>query len=144
MKGAVGLSLLLSVLTTQCRFDDAPQEPLVEVGVFFGGQVQRVKKVEVPAVRPPKIGFRVDFPEGVPEELRKQVIEFEVVRPGPAGRRVTERGSVTLPPGQERIDHVLKLSPTDKLGVWNVRVVQNQTVLADRALYLVAESTPTP
>lgn len=142
-KRALGLGLASCLLVTGCGGEDASSEPIVEVGIFFGGQVQHVKKVEVPPVRPPKIGFRVDFPKDVPEMLRSETIEFEVVRPGPAGRRVTERGTLTLPRGQERIDHVLKLSPTDKLGVWNVRVVQKQTVLADRALYLVA-STPAP
>lgn len=132
-----GLSLLLALFGSGCEGEAPLAEPSAEIGIFFGGQVQRVKKVEVPAVRPPKIGFRVIFPEDASPAQRSEPIKYEVVRPGPAGRRVTEKGTLRLPPGQERLDHVLALSAVDSLGVWNVRVVQSETVLADRALYLV-------
>lgn len=144
MKGPLGFMLLLGVCAFGCHAEGAAAEPIVEVGIFFGGQVQRVKKVEVPPVHPPKIGFRVVFPEGVPPESRSGVIEFEIVRPGPAGRRVTKKGTLRLLPGQDQIDQVFNLTPTDKFGVWNVRVVQNETVLADRALYLVKAPAAAP
>lgn len=146
MKGVLGWFCLLCLLcllsgTAACQSEGAPLQPSAEVGVFFGGEVQRLKKVEITPVRPPKIGFRVVFPENVPQKQRSEPIEYEVVRPGPAGRRVTKMGKLKLPEGQQRIDHVIAISPVDKLGVWNVRVVQGDVVLADRALYLVAAAT---
>lgn len=143
MRGAIGLLCFLGG-TVGCQSDPGPALPSAEVGVFFGGQVQRVKRVEVQKVRPPKIGFRIVFPEDALPEHLNSPIDYEVVRPGPAGRRVTKKGTLKLPAGQDRIDHVIALSPTDKLGVWNVRVVQSDTVLADRALYLVEAPTIAP
>lgn len=139
MKSQLGLLGRLGLLgaVVACQSEAPPSQPSAEVGMFFGGEVQRLKKVEIPPVRPPKVGFRVVFPEDTPQKQWNEPIEFEVVRPGPAGRRVTKMGTLKLPDGQHRIDHVIAISPTDKLGVWNVRVVQGDMVLADRALYLV-------
>ncbi len=131
----------LLVLVGSCQGPKAPSLPTVQVGVFFGGQIQRLKKVEIPAVRPPKLGFRVDIPSTVEPPVAP--IAYEIVRPGPAGRRVTEKGTLVVPRGQSRIDHVIELDASSKLGLWNIRVVQEQAVLADRAVYLV-EGPPVP
>lgn len=143
MKIVLGMFLFLSGATS-CRGEVISPEPSAEIGVFFGGQVQRLTKVEIPPVRAPKIGFRVIFPESATAVQRSQPIQYEVVRPGPAGRRVTKKGTLRLPQEQDRIDHVLPFSSSDALGLWNVRVVQNETVLADRALYLVAAPNVAP
>lgn len=127
-----------------CRAEPEMGAPRAEVGVFFGGQMQRVRRVEVPPVRPPKIGFRVEVPEGASAEFSQTPISYEIVRPGPEGRRVTEKGDLSLAPGQSRIDHVISFKSHQRLGVWNVRVLAGEEILADRALYLVPGSAPTP
>ena len=136
---ALGLSVFIG-----CSPHEESAQPYAEVGVFFGGQMQHVKLVEVPPVRAPNVGFRVHFPPGVPAELLAQEITYEVVRPGPEGRRVTKKGTLKLPPGERRLDQVLSLAEPRKLGLWNVRVLQGTTLLADRALYLVASQPVTP
>lgn len=114
--------------------------PEAEIGLFYGGQVQRLKSFELSTVNPPKFGFRVVFPqeqepEGVSANRR---VSYEVVRPGPSGRRVTREGTLTIPPGQERLDHVVDLPEHARPGIWNIRVVAQGTILADRALNLVS------
>lgn len=125
-------------LSLACAEEQRSFEPIVEVGVFFGGQMQRLRRVEVPAVRRPKIGFRVRFPAEAPARAFDEPIEYQVVRPGPVGRRVTESGKLTPTPSEFQVDQVISLAPERRLGVWNVRVVQGDRLLADRALYLVS------
>ncbi len=131
-------ALAVGVAMIACQSAPAEQAPEVEVGVFYGGQIQRLKSIEVSPVTPPHFGFRVIFPpaDDKAEQLERKV-SYEIVKPGPAGRRVTEEGSLEIPPGQTQLDHVVEFPEDAKLGVWNIRVVWSEKVLADRALYLV-------
>lgn len=113
-----------------------PQGAVAEVGVFYGGQVQKLSRVEVSRVRPPKLGFRVLLaPTSDPQEPKQ--IHYQVVRPGPAGRRVTQEGTLTGAGGERQLDHVLAIDADARLGLWNVRIVVDGTLVADRAIYMV-------
>jgi hypothetical protein len=111
-----------------------------EIGVFYGGQVQRAEHLEVSTVRPPKIGFRVHLPSSSPGGQ----VRYELVRPGPAGRRVTKNGSFEVSRGQETLDHVFSWDDTARLGIWNVRVTLDDQLLADRAIYLTKKAAASP
>ena len=117
---------------------DAPQTqpPTVEVGVFYGGQVQKVQRISVDRNAPPKIGFRIEL-SNIQSEDRN--ISCEVVSVGPAGRRVTRTTRIEVPKGATRVDHVIPLPADARLGIWNVRVTDDRRVLADRALFLVED-----
>ena len=141
MRGCVSLFVLALM---SCNAKGPPPAPTAEVGVFFGGQVQRLSRVEVSTVRPPNMGFRVDFLAGASGEPLRHEITYELTRPGPSGRRVTQKGKLRLPEGQTRLDHVFPFEASYKLGVWNVRVVQGDHLLADRALYLVPPGSSSP
>lgn len=108
--------------------------PRVEVGVFFGGQVQQLQRVEVDRARPPTIGFRVQLPQGRSAATH---LSYEIVALGPAGRRVTRQEQLAIPPDQERVDQVVSIPPEARLGLWNIRVSDEHRVLADRAIFLV-------
>lgn len=110
--------------------------PLAEVGVFYGGQVQQTKVVEVGRVHPPQLGVRVRWPENVITSRQDVSLVVEVTRPGAAGRRVVERTELTFKHDRERVDHLLRLEPEDRLGTWNVRVEHPSALLADRAILL--------
>lgn len=130
------VALAISVLPLgACQPEEAPL-PTAEVGVFYGGQVQRVERLEVSTVKPPKIGFRVV----VPDSVRHEPISFELVRPGPAGRRVKKAGVFELASDQKQLDHVFSWEDEERLGIWNVRVTMGELLLADRALYLVPKT----
>ncbi len=129
---AAGLALIA------CQNAPAELTPEVEVGVFYGGQIQRLTSIEVSPVTPPRFGFRVIFPPAGDEtQALVRKVSYEIVKPGPAGRRVTEEGNLEIPRGQTQLDHVVEFPEDAKLGVWNVRVVWSDRILADRALYLV-------
>jgi len=115
---------------------DEPEELMtrVEVGVFFGGQVQRLSRIEIDVAHPKTVGFRVHLAHG---RQAKTLISYEIVAPGPAGRRVTRTDSFSVEPGRDQIDQVIPLGQDPKWGVWNVRVTSDQGILADRALFLV-------
>ena len=76
-------SLLLLLFCSGCAAEESRAEPWAEVGIFFGGQVQRVKRAVVPADGRLTFGFRVHFPEGSVKEVRGKEVHYEVVRPGP-------------------------------------------------------------
>lgn len=122
-----------------CEAEEPPR-PTAEVGVFYGGQVRLAEHIEVSTVKPPKIGFRVDLP--VPDP--SQTLTYELVRPGPAGRRVTKKGKFSVSADQSRIDHVFDVDEPGRLGIWNVRVIYGDLLLADRALYLTPKSAGSP
>lgn len=111
-----------------------PPAPRVEVGVFFGGQVQQLQRVEVDRARPPNIGFRVHLPEG---RRAATQLSYEVVALGPAGRRVTRQEYVAIPAHHKQVDQVVAVPPDARLGLWNIRVSDEHQVLADRAVFLV-------
>jgi hypothetical protein len=60
----------------------------------------------------------------------------EVTRPGAAGRRVVEHTEILFKQDRDRVDHLLRLDPEDRLGTWNVRVEHPEALLADRAILL--------
>ena len=112
----------------------APQVAQAEIGVFFGGQVQRISKIEFDRIEPQKIGFRLSLPEG---RQKDTAITYEVVSIGPAGRRITRTEQLQVEAGRRRIDQVIEISNDSRLGIFNVRVTDGATILADRALLLV-------
>lgn len=112
----------------------AAEQATVEVGVFFGGQVQRLSKIEYSRTEPPKIGFRLTLPE---ERQGSAAINYEVVSIGPAGRRITRSEQLEILPERRRVDQVIDISNEARLGIINIRVTDGATVLADRALMLV-------
>lgn len=134
---ALVASLLFPALGCEDSQDVALPE--AEIGIFYGGQVQRLKSFELSTVQPPKFGFRVTFPaSGTEPASPVRRVRYEVVRPGPAGRRVTKEGELELPPGQRQLDHLVELPDHARPGIWNVRVVAEGAILADRALNLEA------
>jgi hypothetical protein len=100
-------------------------------GVFFGGQVQERTELEASPLHPPVLGFRLQFAEPLTEPHH---IEYEVVRPGPNGKRVTEVRKIEVPLGQPHFDQRLEIGPNVAFGTWNVRVVCDGLVVVDRAL----------
>lgn len=103
-------------------------------GVFYGGQVQRLAAVDWSSAAPPKIGFRVLFSGS--EQRVEHIVRWELTRPGPAGRRVTEIGEDHLPAGRRQFDQVLEFPPSAPLGTINVRVLVDDQLVVDRALVL--------
>ena len=102
------------------------------VGVFYGGQVQELEQLTLDPVRAPSFGIRVEFPEsarGSDHELR-----WEVVRPGPLGRRVTEVGELRVKGDRAALDQVLPIDLREAPGLANVRVVVDGQVVIDRAI----------
>lgn len=118
-----------------CQASEVQAGPVVEIGVFYGGQVQKLGRVEVSAVSSPKFGFRARLPKPASQAV---LFESEVVFLGAAGRRVTRSKQLTLPAGQTQLDHVIEWKPGSRQGLWNVRVQSQGRVLADRALYLTS------
>lgn len=132
---AASLALLAACCLLACRGETPVPLPLAEVGVFYGGQVQQTKVVDVGRVHPPQLGVRVRWPNNVTSR-RDVSLVIEVTRPGAAGRRVVERTDLTFKHDRERVDHLLRLDPEDRLGTWNVRVEHPNALLADRAILL--------
>jgi len=112
----------------------APPKARVEVGVFFGGQVQQLERVEVDRSRPPTLGFRVHLPH---DRAHVTQLSYEVVALGPVGRRVTRKERLSIPADRQKVDQVVPIAHDARLGLWNIRVTDEQRVLADRALFLV-------
>ncbi len=129
----LGVMGCLGSLSTGCN-PGTPTPPQVLIGVFFGGQVQQLKRVEVDRSRPPTVGFRVHLPQDRGTALQ---LTYEVVAPGPAGRRVTRQERLSIPADRRQVDQVVPLAHDARLGLWNIRVTDEQRVLADRALFLV-------
>jgi hypothetical protein len=101
------------------------------VGVFYGGQLQELSVVDWKPERLPTLGFRLTFAGPGPHR-----VNYEVTRPGPAGRRVAELGALTPPAGQLVLDQRISLEPTSPKGTWNVRVSVDDRVVIDRALVI--------
>lgn len=109
-----------------------PAEPIHRgaVGIFFGGQVQEVSEIAIRGGSLPKVGYRIDFAR----QDRPHALHVEVVRPGPAGRRVTEIFDTTVPPTQAHYDGAVALRVPVAWGTWNVRVECDGRALVDRAI----------
>jgi len=102
------------------------------VGVFYGGQVQELERIEVDPLRALTFGFRVDLPE--PSRDRDHALRWEVVRPGPAGRRVTQVGELPIPAGLAQLEQTLPVDLREVTGLYNVRVLVDGQIVIDRAI----------
>jgi hypothetical protein len=102
------------------------------VGVFYGGQVQELERIEVDPLRAQTFGFRVDLPE--PSRGRDHALRWEVVRPGPAGRRVTQVGELSIPAGRAQLEQALPVDLREATGLYNVRVLVDGQIVIDRAI----------
>ena len=105
------------------------------LGVFYGGQVQ--ERLEVPRVLEGRQtqGFRLVFRE--PLE-RAATVRWEIEMPGSKGPStaplaVTRLGKLLVPVGQQQIDQSFDFEPGDPLGLWNIRVFVDQSLVIDRA-----------
>lgn len=134
--GQLFLLAELALFQGGCEPEPRGWRPSAEIGVFYGGQVQRLEEVEFSTLHPPKIGFRVWSNREPGDEAPKQVL-FQLVRPGSAGRRVTKEGALRIGPTQPKVDHLFEVAPNSKLGLWNVRIVVDGQLVADRALRVV-------
>lgn len=136
--GALGSLACLALMSLcACSRGSGKHELSASVGVFYGGQVQELERVVVSRTSGKVIGFRVE--REAPSSEGNVDVSWEIVRPGPMGRRVTETGRGTLETGQLRFDHVLE-TPDRQLGTYNVRVLANGRIVLDRALLLVPGS----
>ncbi len=121
-------------LLLQSGCEEASVDPFrVEVGVFYGGQVQKLARVEIRQSAPPTLGFRVFLPSG---RASPSTIIYEVVSLGAAGRRVKRTGELKVAPERRWVDQVIPIPDDARLGLWNIRVLSDQRLLADRALFL--------
>jgi hypothetical protein len=120
--------LVLMVLAG-CREDEHVKGA---VGVFYGGQVQELEQVTLDPVRAPSFGIRVEFPESV--RGQDHDVRWEVVRPGPLGRRVTEVGELRVNGDRAALDQVLPIDLREAPGLANVRVVVDGQLVIDRAI----------
>lgn len=119
-------------------------ETRVQVGVFFGGQVQQLEEVRYSALEPPLLGFRLTRSRkdqstrngSSSEATVSKEIRFQLVVPGPAGRRVTKIGEVHWAADAASLDQVFDLPEHARHGIWNVRIVQDDFILADRAIHV--------
>lgn len=102
-------------------------------GVFFGGEVQELTELEVGSLRPTSLGFRLTFPARSADDRR---IHYEVVRPGPQGRRVTSLGDLVVPGAEIRYDQPIAMPVEAELGTWNLRVECDGIAVVDRAIRL--------
>lgn len=103
-------------------------------GAFYGGQVQRLNDVAWDVMDKPALGFRLEFPESA--QSREHALRWELVRPGPEGRRVTVTRELQLPAGRERVDQLVDIPVDAPLGTVNLRVLVDGQLLVDRALLL--------
>lgn len=132
----LGAQLLFGALSCSAGSEESGVQGAL--GVFYGGQVQERELIEWSPERAVPLGFRLSFPAGAEEP---RLIQWQVVRPGPRGRRVTEEGEVRLPAEREIFDQQIALSPDSLSGTWNVRVTVQGILVIDRAL-LVQKAAP--
>jgi hypothetical protein len=129
---AVLLLLLLPVLGCRRTLPESQIEG--SFGVLYGGQIQRLQEVQWQSEKPPQLGFRIDVPaseRGVVHDVR-----WELVRPGPEGRRVTLTREFQLEAERARLDQVVEIPPEAPLGTVNLRVLVDRQLVIDRALVL--------
>lgn len=124
--------LLLCLLVSATVGCDEKPAMKGAVGVFYGGQVQELERIVLDPVRAPTFGFRIEMPDSAGDTDHQ--LRWEVVRPGPAGRRVTEVGEVRVPAGREELEQVLPIDLREVGGLMNVRVVVDGQVVIDRAI----------
>ncbi len=128
-----------------CPQRDDDRDPLVrsaEFGVFFGGQVQEREQIPFELDRAKQtLGFRVELRSHAGRDVP---LRWEIDMPGHTkgvrdehglvGRgRLVKLGEGVIRPDQTRLDQTLTFEPGDPLGVWNVRVLVDGTLVIDRA-----------
>jgi hypothetical protein len=129
MKRLRRVRLLVAITLLGC---DAAPSPEGAVGIFYGGQVQELETIVLDPLRAPTLGFRVQLPAGASAEEHQ--LRWEVVRPGPAGRRVTEVGEARIAAGRAEVEQVLPIDLRESVGLMNVRVVVDGQLVIDRAI----------
>jgi hypothetical protein len=136
-------ALLLSLWALGCA--RKARESVVEraeFGVFFGGQVQKLR--EIPKELDParqRHGFRLTF--GAPLSQRIDV-KWEISLPVPekGGPRPAIVGQSSVPPGQTGLDVPLTFRPSDPLGAWHAKVTAAGDVVLDWDFVVVAPPPP--
>ncbi|HSC88481.1 MAG TPA: hypothetical protein VLC09_14460, partial [Polyangiaceae bacterium] len=110
------------------------------LGIFYGGQLQELNEIGWTPEHLPTLGFALDFAEGDPSSR----VRYEVTRPGPLGRRVTELTSLERPAGRRRLEQRIPLDAQAPLGTWNVRVSVDERLIVDRAFVVVGLRNESP
>lgn len=103
------------------------------LGVFFGGQLQQREEVARVFDESQSQGFRIVFREPLRESKR---VRWELQLPPKRGSGevvVSKLGEVTVPAGQRQVDQVFRFEPGDPLGLWNIRVLVDESLVIDRA-----------
>lgn len=115
----------------------ASSVPEAELGVFYGGQIQELRRVPL-SDQPGKdrYGFQVHL--GAPVAATTPVT-WEIARPAryEAGKWVpaqTEVGHEDLSAGESQFSKVFSFQPGAALGTWNFRVLVGRRLVLDRAL----------
>jgi hypothetical protein len=135
------LLLLAASVLAACDVP-APAEPSpvvsVELGVFFGGQIQEREVISLVFDRSAQeYGFRIEFSEPVGAPLP---VRWEVDMPAPKSaepERLTRLSEALVAKGRRQLDQVLALRPGDPLGLYNYRIVVGQELVLDRAVWIV-------
>ncbi|MCH2108471.1 MAG: hypothetical protein MK135_04030 [Polyangiaceae bacterium] len=131
--------LVFSILLVAACTDMPSREPLPrgEAGLFWGGQVQRVRELEVKGREFPDFGFRLTFPptEG-PKFTRKVRVRFS--GPGAAGRRTTREVILKIDSDRSLVEHRVEWPSSRRTGVYSIRVEEGPLLLIDRALVVRA------
>jgi len=131
-----GWALALPALTLLACEASRASGDLVQqarVGVFFGGQIQQREELARVFDDTQSQGFRIVFREPLSESKR---VRWEIALPARSGApevAVSKLGEVTVPIGQREIDQVFRFEPGDPLGLWNIRVLVDDTLVIDRA-----------
>ncbi len=107
-----------------------PPRPSGQFGVFYGEQVQERAELALESLREGQLGFLVSVPPGYEG---RRVVRAKITRPGPLGRRVTEHLEFGVPSGKNEFSERVSV-PSGAIGVWNVRVVIDDTLVVDRAI----------
>lgn len=102
------------------------------VGVFYGGQVQELEVLTQDPLRAPSFGVHLEIPAAAQSDVHE--VRWEVVRPGPAGRRVTQIGEFRVESGRAEIQQQLPVDLRESIGLMNVRVLVDGQVVVDRAI----------
>ncbi len=139
------LTLLAALGVVACTPQATPTQPTVELGVFYGGQIQRRQRIALQFDRSQQLqGFRVSFPQPTQVEQR---LSWEVDKPIRTGRsakpeRVVELGEAQLRAGTRRVDQPLFFGATDALGSWTVRVQLDDRQIFEQRIEIVGLDAP--
>ena len=142
--------VLIALISLGCPDRSKPKQLVAraQFGIFFGGQVQERKKIPFVLDRSKqKHGIRIEFAEPLREKTH---VSWEVDMPGEGRRvrddkgrigkgRVVKLSEAEVPAGRQVFEQVLPFSPGDPLGMWNIRVVVEDSVVIDRPFLVLSE-----